>query len=195
MTYFAHETAVIDPGAKIGSETKIWHFSHIMPKAIIGSHCTIGQNVFISNGCVVGNSVKIQNNVSLYEGVALEDYTFCGPSVVFTNVKTPRSAFPRNSSENYAATKVKRGASIGANATVICGITLGEWSFVAAGAVVTKDVQPFSLVAGVPAKAIGWACMCGSRLKFTRGNCTCAECSRRYDLKNEKVSMTSGENV
>src|SRR5690554_3401142 len=130
MDYFAHETAVIDAGARIGAGTKIWHFSHVMPKAEIVERCSLGQNVCVANNVRIGNDVKIQNNVSIYEGVILEDYTFCGPSMVFTNVKTPRSAFPRNTSKDYLVTRVKRGASIGANATVVCGVTIGEWAFV-----------------------------------------------------------------
>jgi UDP-2-acetamido-3-amino-2,3-dideoxy-glucuronate N-acetyltransferase len=165
-SYFAHETACIDEGAQIGENTKIWHFSHVMSGAQIGEDCSIGQNVFVANDTVIGNVCKIQNNVSIYEGVILEDYVFCGPSMVFTNVKIPRCEFPRNTSNDYQKTLVKRGASIGANATIICGITLHEYVFVAAGAVVTKDVPAYSMVAGVPAKAIGWMSAYGDVLEF-----------------------------
>jgi len=180
MSYFAHETAVIDDGARIGDGTKIWHFSHISSGAEIGEKCSLGQNVFVANRVRIGNGVKIQNNVSVYEGVILEDYVFCGPSMVFTNVKTPRSAFPRNTSADYATTVVKHGASIGANATIVCGVTIGEWAFVAAGAVVTKDVPPYAIVAGVPAREIGWACRCGLRLDFTQNTAQC-RCGRSYE--------------
>ncbi|MBZ0288520.1 MAG: N-acetyltransferase, partial [Anaerolineae bacterium] len=134
--YFVHESAYVDDGAQVGAGTKIWHFCHVMPGAVIGENCSFGQNVFVANKVKIGSHVKIQNNVSVYEGVILEDYVFCGPSMVFTNVKTPRSAYPRNTSADYATTLVKYGASIGANATIVCGITIGEWAFVAAGAVV-----------------------------------------------------------
>lgn len=187
--YFVHESAYVDPGAKIGKGTKIWHFSHIMSGAEIGENCNIGQNVFIAKNVKIGNNVKIQNNVSVYEGVILEDYVFCGPSCVFTNIKTPRSAFPRNRSEDYMPTIVKRGATIGANATIVCGVTIGEWAFVAAGAVVTKDVPPHALVAGVPARQIGWACQCGFRLKEEEGRFVCPSCGRRYRHEGEGLVL------
>jgi UDP-2-acetamido-3-amino-2,3-dideoxy-glucuronate N-acetyltransferase len=180
MSHFVHESAYVDDGAKIGDSTKIWHFCHVMSGAEIGAHCSLGQNVFVANRVRIGNHVKIQNNVSVYEGVVLEDYVFCGPSMVFTNVKTPRSAYPRNTSEDYQTTLVKYGASIGANATVVCGVTIGEWAFVAAGAVVTKDVPPYALMAGVPARRIGWACECGTTLTFADGQGTCENCGKKY---------------
>ncbi|WP_035316414.1 acyltransferase [Brevibacillus panacihumi] len=178
--YFKHESVYVDEGAKIGKGTRIWHFTHIMGEAQIGEGCNIGQNVFVANNVCVGNHVKIQNNVSLYEGVVLEDYVFCGPSMVFTNVKTPRSAFPRNTSDDYLLTTVKYGASIGANATIVCGVTIGKWAFVAAGAVVTKDVPDYSLVSGVPARQIGWVCECGERITFTSKTACCESCDRKY---------------
>lgn len=163
---FIHPTAVVDPGAQVGEGTKIWHFSHVYPKAVIGCHCVFGQNTMVMNRVTVGDHCKIQNNVSLYEGVILEDYVFCGPSMVFTNVKTPRCLFPRNTSEDYFETRIKRGASIGANATIVCGITLHECAFVAAGAVVTKDVPPYAMVVGVPARVVGYMCERGEMLEF-----------------------------
>lgn len=164
--YFAHETAYIDEGAEVGEGTKIWHFSHVTSKSKIGRNCSFGQNVYVAKNVVVGNNCKIQNNVSLYEGIFLEDYVFCGPSMVFTNVKTPRCEFPRNTSTDYSRTLVKRGASIGANATIVCGVTLYEYSFVAAGAVVTKDVPAYGMVAGVPATLTGWMSSHGDVLDF-----------------------------
>ena len=164
--YFAHPSAHIDPGAEIGAGTKIWHFCHVFGKAKIGKNTIIGQNVSIADRVVVGDFCKIQNNVSLYEGVTLEDYVFCGPSMVFTNVKTPRCEYPRNTSTDYHQTLVKRGASIGANATIVCGVTLHECAFVAAGAVVTKDVPAYGMVAGVPAQLIGWMSAYGDVLIF-----------------------------
>jgi UDP-2-acetamido-3-amino-2,3-dideoxy-glucuronate N-acetyltransferase len=187
MSYFAHPTAVVDEGAVIGEGTKIWHFCHVSSGSELGERCSLGQNVFVAPRVTVGNGVKIQNNVSLYEGVVLEDYVFCGPSMVFTNVRTPRSAFPRNTSADYAVTRVKYGASIGANATVVCGTTIGEWAFVAAGAVVTKDVAPYALMAGVPARRIGWMCQCGERLATTEvgEEVGCDACGASYVLRGE----------
>ena len=161
-----HPLAVVDDGAVIGEDTRIWHFTHVYPRAVIGAHCSLGQNVMVADGVTIGDHCKIQNNVSLYEGVVLEDYVFCGPSMVFTNVLTPRCLYPRNTSGDYRPTRIKRGASIGANATIVCGITLGESSFVAAGAVVTRDVPPYAMVAGIPARVVGHMCERGERLIF-----------------------------
>jgi UDP-2-acetamido-3-amino-2,3-dideoxy-glucuronate N-acetyltransferase len=184
--YFAHESAYIDDGAQIGKGTKIWHFAHVMPKAVIGANCSIGQNVLVSNNVQIGNGVKIQNNVAVYEGVTLEDYVFCGPSMVFTNVRTPRSEYPRNTSNDYVKTLVKRGSSIGANATIVCGVTLHECAFVAAGAVVTKDVPAYAMVAGVPAKIIGWMSAYGDALEFDAQGTATDSIGHQY----EKISDT-----
>ena len=162
--YFIHESSYVDDKVKIGKSTKIWHFSHIQSGAEIGDNCSLGQNVNIGNNVKIGNSVKIQNNVSIYEGVELEDYVFCGPSMVFTNIKVPRSEFPQNNSENYQKTIVKKSASIGANATIVCGITIGEYSLVGSGSVVTNNVPPFSLVIGNPARVVGMVDKKGIRL-------------------------------
>lgn len=176
--YFAHESSFVDAGAKVGKDTKIWHFSHIMPGAVIGERCNLGQNVVVMNGVRVGNNVKVQNNVSIYEGVELEDDVFCGPSMVFTNVMNPRSHVSRKT--EYRRTLVKRGASIGANATIVCGVTLGEYAFIGAGAVVNRDVPDFALMAGVPARRLGWMCQCGERLPDGGGG-TCRTCGATYE--------------
>jgi len=185
--YFAHETAVIDPGCTIGDDTKIWHFSHIMPDCVIGEGCNIGQNCVISPQVVLGNNVKIQNNVSIYSGVICEDDVFLGPSMVFTNVMNPRSAVNRRN--QYLQTLVKRGASIGANATIVCGNPIGEYAFIGAGAVVTKEVPPYALLVGNPAKQIGWMSSYGHRLEFNnQGEATCPESNEQYKLENNKVT-------
>jgi UDP-2-acetamido-3-amino-2,3-dideoxy-glucuronate N-acetyltransferase len=179
-TAFVHESAYVDDGATIGARTKIWHYSHVMPQATIGAHCSLGQNVYAANFVTIGDHVKIQNNVSIYEGVILEDYVFCGPSMVFTNVKTPRSEYPRNTSADYATTRVKRGASIGANATIICGVTLFDCAFVAAGAVVTKDVPAYAIVAGIPARIVGWMSAAGHVLDFSHDHTTTDDHGHTY---------------
>ena len=176
--YFVHESSYVDDGAVIGRGTKIWHFSHIMPGAVIGERCNLGQNVVVMPGTRLGNNVKVQNNVSIYEGVELEDDVFCGPSCVFTNVVNPRSHVSRKS--EYQRTLVRRGASIGANATILCGVTLGEYSFIGAGAVVRSDVPPFALMVGVPARRVGWMCQCGVRLQLRDGRGACAACGASY---------------
>ncbi|MCX7570127.1 DapH/DapD/GlmU-related protein [Tumebacillus sp. DT12] len=190
-----HETAVIDDGAVIGAGSRVWHFAHVCGGAVIGERCSLGQNVFVARGARIGNNVKIQNNVSVYEGVTLEDDVFCGPSMVFTNVRTPRSAFPRNTSADYLPTRVRRGASIGANATVVCGVTVGEWALIAAGAVVTKDVPSYALMAGVPARRIGWACACGETLVFAGKEARCGSCGREYERTGEESVTKRGEGV
>ena len=183
--FFVHESSYVDEGARIGRGSKIWHFCHIGSGAVVGEDCKLGQNVFVAPGAVLGRNCKIQNNVSLYAGVILEDNVFCGPSCVFTNVKTPRCSVPRNSAEDYGTTRVRHDASLGANATIVCGVTLGEFCFIAAGAVVTKDVPAYALMAGVPARRIGWACACGLTLRFTEESATCAGCGRRYGRRGE----------
>ncbi len=185
--YFAHETAVIDEPCEIANGTKIWHFSHVMSNCIIGENCNIGQNVVISPGVVLGKNVKVQNNVSIYTGVTCDDDVFLGPSMVFTNVINPRSAINRKS--EYAKTHVGRGATIGANSTIVCGHDIGEYAFVGAGAVITKTVKPYALMVGNPAKQIGWMSEYGHRLEFDANNiAVCRESGEKYKLENEMVS-------
>jgi UDP-2-acetamido-3-amino-2,3-dideoxy-glucuronate N-acetyltransferase len=184
--YFAHETAVVDTETQIGKGTKIWHFSHIMSHSVIGENCNIGQNVVISPHVVLGNNVKVQNNVSIYTGVICEDDVFLGPSMVFTNVTNPRSAVNRR--DKYETTLVKKGATIGANSTIVCGVTLGEYCFIGAGAVVTKDVPAYALVVGNPARQIGWMSAYGHRLNFDEDNMAiCPESKEKYRLIENKV--------
>nr|HMT30733.1 acyltransferase [Bacteroidia bacterium] len=190
MDYYIHESAIVDSGCKIGKGTKIWHFSHIMPDCIIGENCNIGQNVVVSPGVVLGNNVKVQNNVSIYTGVICEDDVFLGPSMVFTNVMNPRSAVNRRG--QYLKTVVKRGASIGANATIVCGHDIGEFAFVGAGAVVTKDVPAYALVIGNPSRQTGWMSEYGHKLKFDEsGVAVCPESNEKYKLENNKVVKIS----
>lgn len=184
--YFAHETAVIDEGCTIGAGTKIWHFSHIMSNCVIGNKCNIGQNVVVSPEVILGENVKVQNNVSIYTGVICEDDVFLGPSMVFTNVINPRSAVIRKN--EYKKTYVRKGASIGANATIICGNEIGEYALIGAGAVVTKPVLPYALVVGNPSKQIGWISEYGHRLEFdSNGFATCVESGDKYQLQNNSV--------
>ena len=186
MGYFAHETAVIDEGAEIGEDSKIWHFTHLMPGSKLGERCNLGQNVVVSPDVVLGRNVKVQNNVSIYTGVVCEDDVFLGPSMVFTNVSNPRSAVNRRG--QYERTVVRRGASIGANATIICGVEIGTYAFIGAGSVVTKNVPAFSLVLGNPARHVGWMSKHGHRLKFDGdGIARCPEGGDLYRLENEKV--------
>ena len=191
-TAFIHESAYIDDGATIGADTKVWHFCHVLGGAVIGDRCSLGQNVVVMNGTRIGTNVKIQNNVSVYEGVELEDDVFCGPSMVFTNVMNPRSHVSRKN--DYRRTLVKRGSSIGANATIVCGSTLGEYSFIGAGAVIAADVSAFAVMVGVPAKRIGWMCQCGERLPDS-GNGWCEVCGSTYESIDGAVRQLSGPNL
>lgn len=185
--YFVHPTAVVDEGCEIGEGTKIWHYSHVQSGAKLGKKCVLGQNVNVGNNVKIGNGVKIQNNVSVYEGVELEDYVFCGPSMVFTNILNPRSEFPQRGSEFYIPTLVRYGASIGANATIVCGTTIGRFAFIGAGAVVTKDVPEYALVVGTPGRIIGWMCRCGTRLHFENDKARCEKCDRKYKKAGEII--------
>ena len=192
--YVVHETAVVDDPVEIGEGTKIWHFSHVQSGARIGAHCILGQNVNIANNVTIGNSVKIQNNVSVYEGVTLEDFVFCGPSVVFTNITDPRSKYPQVGSKYYKKTLVREGASLGANCTILCGLTVGRFAFVGAGAVVTKDVPDYALVVGNPATIVGWMSEAGRKLIFNRdGYAFCEKCRKTYQLENGTVKEVADE--
>lgn len=183
--FFIHPTSIIDKGAIIGHDCKIWHFSHIMTDAVLGSSCNIGQNVMIASGVKLGNNVKVQNNVSIYSGMICEDDVFLGPSCVFTNIKNPRSEIPRR--DQYVTTIVKKGATIGANATILCGIEIGKYAFVGAGSVVTKSVPDYALVVGAPARQIGWMSRCGQRLQFDEKDmAVCSESGQIYHKRNEK---------
>jgi UDP-2-acetamido-3-amino-2,3-dideoxy-glucuronate N-acetyltransferase len=192
--YFVHPTACVDLPCSIGAGTKIWHFSHVMAHATIGRDCTIGQNVFIASRTQIGNNVKIQNNVSIYEGVVLGDDVFCGPSMVFTNVSTPRSDYPRNQPGSYIPTIVRRGASIGANATIVCGHEIGEFAFIGAGAVVTKDVPARAVAFGNPARVRGYACECGAILKFSGTRSHCSTCGRSWIKSGYSIVSTGVRN-
>lgn len=184
--YFVHESSYVDSPSEIGEGTAIWHFCHVLPDVKIGQKCKVGQNVVIGPRVTIGNNVKIQNNVSVYPGVTLEDDVFCGPSMVFTNVINPRSAITRNSDEFFKKTLVRKGASIGANATVVCGVTIGRYAFVGAGSVVTRDVPDYALVYGNPARQHGWACYCGEPMKKAQGEqLTCGACKRSYTLTSD----------
>lgn len=189
-TYFVHPTAVIDDGCSIGAGTKIWHFCHLMPGAVIGNNCSLGQNVMVADGVTLGNRVKVQNNVAIYQGVSCEDDVFLGPSMVFTNVINPRSAVNRRG--QYLSTMVRQGATIGANATIVCGVEIGAYAFIGAGAVVTKDVPPYALVVGNPARQTGWMSEYGHRLTFDEaGKAVCPESGDIYHLQNHSVTKQS----
>ena len=188
MNYFKHESAYIDDNVEIGEGTKIWHFSHVQSGARIGKNCVLGQNVNVGSNVVIGNFVKIQNNVSVYEGVILEDYVFCGPSMVFTNIIDPRSKYPQVGSKYYLKTLVKEGTSLGANSTILCGHTIGKYAFIGAGAVVTKDIPDYALVVGNPARLVGWLSEAGQKLTFDKdGFAFCHKSNKKYKLEKEKV--------
>lgn len=189
MNYFKHESAYVDEKVEVGEGTKIWHFSHIQSGARIGKNCVLGQNVNIGPNVLIGNFVKIQNNVSVYEGVTIEDYVFCGPSMVFTNIIDPRSKYPQVGSQYYIKTLVKEGASLGANCTILCGIAIGKYAFIGAGAVVTKDIPDYALVVGNPARHVGWISEAGQKLIFDpNGFAECSKSKKKYKLLNNTVS-------
>jgi UDP-2-acetamido-3-amino-2,3-dideoxy-glucuronate N-acetyltransferase len=191
MNYTKHETAIVDEGAQIGEGTRVWHWVHVCAQAVIGSKCSLGQNVFVGNKVIIGNNVKIQNNVSVYDNVVLEDDVFCGPSMVFTNVYNPRSAVTRK--DEYRNTLVKRGATLGANCTIVCGVTIGEYAFVGAGSVINKNVPDFALMVGVPAKQIGWMSRFGERIDLPLlgdGSYTCPHTGDIYKLSNGSITLT-----
>ena len=190
-TYFVHPTAIVDEPVEMGEGTQIWHFSHIMSGAKIGEHCIIGQNVFIGKGAILGNNIKVQNNVSIYDGVILEDDVFCGPSMVFTNVFNPRSFISRK--KEFRKTLVRKGATIGANATVVCGNTIGQYAFIGAGSVVTRDVPDYALVYGNPGKAKAWVCRCAGGVVFQSGRAVCSACGKQYQKDSQGVSLISEE--
>lgn len=188
MNYFKHESAYIDDNVEVGDGTNIWHFSHVQSGALIGKNCVLGQNVNVGSNVVIGNFVKIQNNVSVYEGVILEDYVFCGPSMVFTNIVDPRSKYPQVGSKYYLKTLVREGASLGANSTIVCGHTIGKYAFVGAGAVVTKDIPDYALVVGNPARLVGWLSEAGQKLVFDKdGFAFCSKSNKKYKLENGRV--------
>ncbi|GBD92330.1 UDP-2-acetamido-3-amino-2, 3-dideoxy-D-glucuronate N-acetyltransferase [bacterium BMS3Abin04] len=188
MDYFKHESAYIDDNVEIGEGTKVWHFSHVQSGSKIGKKCVLGQNVNVGNNVTIGNFVKIQNNVSVYEGVTLEDYVFCGPSMVFTNILDPRSKYPQVGAKYYIKTLVKEGASLGANSTIVCGHTIGRFAFVGAGSVVTKDVPDFALVVGNPARIVGWFSEAGKKLVFDENNIAyCEKSGKKYKFENDHV--------
>jgi UDP-2-acetamido-3-amino-2,3-dideoxy-glucuronate N-acetyltransferase len=194
--YVVHESSYVDDNVEIGAGTHIWYFCHIQRGARIGKKCSLGQNVNVGSHVIIGDHVKIQNNVSVYEGVELEDYVFCGPSLVFTNILNPRSQFPQRGAEHYIKTLVKRGASLGANSTIVCGITIGQYAFVGAGAVVTRDVPDYGLVMGNPARLRGWYCACGTKLALSTApgseeETQCKKCSRTYEKKDHRVTQTN----
>ena len=192
MAVTVHPSAIVDDGAQIGDGTRIWHFAHVSPGARIGANCSLGQGVYVGNDVVIGDNVKVQNNVSVYDAVTLEDDVFCGPSMVFTNVFNPRSAVPRK--DEYRRTLVQRGATLGANCTIVCGTTVGPWAFVGAGAVVSRDVPAFALVVGVPARRIGWMSRHGERLELSprgEGEAACPATGERYRLDGEVLSICS----
>ena len=194
MSYTAHPSAIIDEGAQIGDGSRIWHWVHICGGAQIGRDCSFGQNVFVGNRVVIGNNCKVQNNVSVYDNVTLEDDVFCGPSMVFTNVYNPRSAVSRK--DEYRNTLVRRGVTLGANCTIVCGTTLGEYAFVAAGAVINRDVKPYALMAGVPARQIGWMSQHGEKLNLPltgQGMATCAATGMRYQLQNDELTVLENQ--